>query len=287
MQLQYDKLLDRSPSAVTHTYTERDTILYALAVGAARPDPAAPEALRFTYEKQLQALPTMAVVLGAGPAWMTDPQWGFDYTRVVHGEQMLTVHRPLPPSGAIVATESIEEIYDKGASKGAVMYLCRRLHDTQGELLIELRSAGFLRGNGGFGGKASGAPTPQAVPAERIPDAALEMSIAPDQASLYRRCGDLNPLHIDPGFAQAAGFDRPILHGLCTYGIAGRALIALFCAHDAQRVKRLDVRFSKPVYPGETLRTEAWRLDGNSVAFRCTVPARDVTVIDNGRFDFV
>ena len=229
----------------------------------------------------------MAVVLGTGPAWMTDPQWGIDYTRVVHGEQMLTVHRPLPPSGAIVATESIEEIYDKGAGKGAVMYLRRRLHDTQGELLIELRSAGFMRGNGGFGGKASGAPTPQAVPVERKPDAAIEMSIAPDQASLYRLCGDLNPLHIDPGVAQAAGFDRPILHGLCTYGIAGRALIALFCAHDAQRVKRLDVRFSKPVYPGETLRTEAWRLDGHSVAFRCTVPARGVTVIDNGRFDFI
>lgn len=286
MQLQYEKLLARPPSTVTHTYTERDTILYALALGAARPDPAAPEALRFTYEKQLRALPTMAVVLGTGPAWMTDPQWGIDYTRLVHGEQMLTVHRPLPSSGTIVATESIAEIYDKGAGKGALMYLSRRLHGTQGELLAEVRSAAFLRGNGGFGGKATGAPTPQAVPVQRQPDAAIDMSIAPDQASLYRLCGDPNPLHIDPGMARAAGFDRPILHGLCTYGIAGRALIALFCEHDEQRVKRLDARFSKPVFPGESLRTEAWRLDAHSAAFRCTVPARGVVVIDNGRFDF-
>ena len=167
------------------------------------------------------------------------------------------------------------------------MYLRRRLHDPQGELLVELRSGGFMRANGGFGGKASGGPTPQPVPTERKSDAAIEMHIAPDQASLYRLCGDLNPLHIDPGFAQAVGFERPILHGLCTYGIAGRALMALFCEHDPRRVKRLDVRFSKPVFPGESLRTEAWRLDVHSVAFRCTVPARGVTVIDNGRFDFI
>jgi acyl dehydratase len=286
MQLQYEKLLARPPSSVTHTYTERDTILYALAVGAGRPDPAAPEALRFAYEKQLQTLPMMAVVLGMGPAWITDPQWGIDYMRLLHGEQMLTVHRPLPPSGTVAVVESIEEIYDKGAGKGAVMYLRRHLRDTHGELLVELRSASFLRGNGGFGGKASGAPAPHAVPVDRKPDVAVEMGIAPDQALLYRLCGDLNPLHIDPGIAQAAGFDRPILHGLCTYGIAGRALVALFCAQDPQRVKRLDVRFSKPVYPGETLRTEAWQLDEHRAAFRCTVPARGVTVIDNGRFDF-
>lgn len=287
MQLQYDKLMARPPSTVTQTYTERDTILYALAVGAGRPDPSAPEALRFTYEKQLQALPAMAVVLGAGPNWITDPQWGIDFTRLLHGEQMLTIHRPLPSTGTVVSTETIEEIYDKGAEKGAVMHVKRLLRDTHGELLVEVRSSAFLRGNGGFGGKSSGTPTPQAIPADRAPDAFLEMDIARDQASLYRLCGDTNPLHIDPAIARAAGFDRPILHGLCTYGIASRALVSMFCAHDASRVRRVDVRFSKPVYPGEALRTDAWQLECGRIAFRCSVPARGATVIDNGRFDFI
>ena len=288
MQLQYDKLIARPPSVVRQTFTERDTILYALAVGAGRPNPAAPEALPLADEARLQALPTMAVVLGIGPNWIIEPQWGIkDFTRLLHGEQMLTVHHPLPSAGTVVATESVEEIYDKGADKGAVMYVKRLLHDTRGELLVEVRAAGFLRGNGGFGGKSGGGPTPQAIPADRTPDASTEMDIARDQASLYRLCGDTNPLHIDPEVARSAGFERPILHGLCTYGIAARALMSQFCADNAARVKRMDVRFSKPVYPGETLRTDAWRLDGNSVGFRCSVPARGVTVIDNGRFDFI
>lgn len=287
MKLRYDKLIARGPSVVTQTYTERDTILYALAVGAGRPDPAAPEALRYTYEARLQALPTMAVVLGIGPNWILEPQWGIDFTRLLHGEQMLRIHRPLPPSGTIVATESVEEIYDKGVDKGAVMYVKRLLHDAGGELLVEVRSSAFLRGNGGFGGKPSGGPTPQAIPADRPSDARMDTEIASDQASLYRLCGDTNPLHIDPGTARLAGFDRPILHGLCTYGIASHALTALFCSHDAARVRRIDARFSKPVYPGETLQTEAWQLGANSVGFRCSVPVRGATVIDNGRFDFI
>jgi hypothetical protein len=131
---------------------------------ASQPDASAPEALRFTYETRLQALPTMAVVLGTGPNWVTDPQWGIDFTRLLHGEQMLTVHRPLPPSGTVVATETIEEIFDKGSEKGAVMYVKRLLRDTNGELLVEVRSSAFLRGNGGFGGNTTGAPTPPAIP---------------------------------------------------------------------------------------------------------------------------
>lgn len=286
MILQYDKLMARIPTPVTHTYTERDTILYALALGAGRPDPAAPEARRFCYEAGLQALPTMAALLGAGPAWLTEPEWGIDFTRLLHGEQALTVHRPLPSSGTVVATETVEEIYDKGAGKGAVMYLRRRLCDADGHLLAEVRAASFMRGNGGFGGKATGAPVPQVLPDSRAPDASVEIATVPDQALLYRLCGDPNPLHVDPDIARAAGFERPILHGLCAYGIAGRALMALFCGDDARRVRRLDVRFSRPVYPGETLRTEAWHLDERSVAFRCTIPSRGIVAIDNGRFDF-
>lgn len=284
--LQYDKLMARVPTPVTHTYFERDTMLYALALGAGRPDPVTPVARRFCCEAGLQAMPMMAAVLGAGPAWMTEPEWGIDFARLLHGEQALTVYHPLPSAGTVVATETVEEIYDKGVGKGAVMYLRRRLCDEDGRLLADVRAASFLRGNGGFGGKTTGAPVPQIVPDSRAPDAAVEIATATDQALLYRLCGDLNPLHVDPEIASAAGFDRPILHGLCTYGIAGRALMTMLCDDNAQRVRRLDVRFSRPVYPGETLRTEAWRLDKHSVAFRCTVPSRGIIAIDNGRFDF-
>jgi acyl dehydratase len=288
MQLQYEKLRARPATRHTQAYTARDTILYALAVGAARPDACAASALRFTYEAGLEALPMMAVVLAIeSTPWITDPQWGIDFTRLLHGEQMLSIHEPLPPEGVVTATEWIEEIYDKGAGKGAIMDVRRQLHGEAGQLLVETRASVFLRGAGGFGGPAGGGAAPQVVPANRAPDAVIDTPTTPDQALLYRLCGDGNPLHVDPVIARAAGFERPILHGLCTYGIAGRVLISHFCNDEAARVKRLDVRFSKPVYPGERLRTEAWLIEPGRAAFRCHVPARAVTVIDNGRFDFL
>jgi acyl dehydratase len=287
MVLQYSKLLDMPVQRAEQNYTRRDTILYALALGAGRPDAGAEPALRFTYEKELQALPTMAVVLAQPRLWVTDPEWGIDYTRLLHGEQYLAVHRPLPPEGTVRSEESVEEIYDKGPGSAAVMYLRRQLRDAAGELLVEMRAGAFIRGHGGFGGgKRGGGPSLPILPSVGRPDRVADVPTAPDQALLYRLCGDVNPLHVDPQAAKAAGFVRPILHGLCSYGVAGRALIGLYCDHDAARTRALDVRFSSPVYPGETLRVEAWNTSERSAVFRCVVVERDVVAIDNGRFEF-
>lgn len=270
-----------------HTYTERDTILYALGVGAATQNP--PQDPQFVFERGLKALPTQAVVLAGGAFWMADPATGIDLTRLLHGEQFLRLHRPLPPAGTLVGKHAVEEIFDKGAEKGAVMILTRRLHDqASGELVAEVAMSIFLRGNGGFGGRAEGQPKPHPVPTDRAPDASLDLITRPEQAALYRLVGaDPNPIHIDAGMAKKAGFERPILHGLCSYGVAGRAVLKLLCDNDPARLRRLDVRFASPVYPGETLRTEVWHEPGKGrAAFQVRVVERDQVVLNNGLAEF-
>jgi acyl dehydratase len=288
MPLDYNKVRNWPIPTATQEITLRDTILYALGVGVADSNPVAPDDLKFVYEEGLVALPTMAVTLAPGPFWMQDPETGIAWQKILHGEQMLTVHRPLPPSCTVISLNSIDDIYDKGADKGAVMYLTRKLFDqANGELLMTVRSSAFMRGNGGFGGKTDGAPQPHPVPSDRPPDSVLDLATRPEQAVLYRLSGDYNPLHIDPAVARAGGFERPILHGLCSYGIAGRAVLKLLCDNEPARLKRLDVRFASPAYPGETIRTEVWRESGGRAAFRARVVERDVVIINNGLAEFV
>ena len=287
MPLDYDKVRNWPIPSATQEIALRDTILYALGVGVADSNPVAPDDLKFVYEEGLVALPTMAVTLAPGPFWMQDPETGIAWQKILHGEQMLTVHRPLPPSCTVISENSIDEIYDKGADKGAVMYLTRKLFDkASGELLMTVGSSAFMRGNGGFGGKTEGAPQPHPVPADRPPDLVLDLATRPEQAVLYRLSGDYNPLHIDPAVARAGGFDKPIMHGLCSYGIAGRAVLKLLCDNEPARLKRLDVRFASPAYPGETIRTEVWREGGGRAAFRARVLERDVVIINNGFAEF-
>jgi acyl dehydratase len=286
MRFDYDKLRNWPIPVVTQTYAARDTILYAVGVGVASSNPVAEDDLKFVYEDGLVALPTMGVVLATGPFWMQDPATGIDWKRILHGEQMLTVHRPLPAAGTVRAESSVDEIYDKGADKGSVMYLSRRLFDAAGgELLMTVRSSCFMRGNGGFGGK-SDSPRPHPVPENRPPDLTLDLATRPEQAVIYRLSGDFNPLHIDPVAARAANFDRPILHGLCSYGVVGRAVLKLLCGNDPVRLRRLDVRFASPVFPGETIHTEVWREGPGRAAFRAHVVARDVTVLNNGLAEY-
>jgi acyl dehydratase len=262
------------------SYTDRDTMLYALGVGMGA-DPMNRDELPFVYENGLRVLPTQATVMawGAGETLKT----GINFMMVVHGEQRLTIHKTLPDRAQIVADWRLTDVIDKGAGKGAVLIGETVLKDKKtGEKLATLVGSTFARADGGFGGPATGGPEPHPTPT-RAPDKELALTTRPDQALIYRLSGDRNPLHSDPDFAKAAGFDRPILHGLCTYGITCRAVLQTYCNFDPTLIRGHDVRFSAPVFPGETIVTRMWK-DGNIVSFEASVKERPgVTVIKNGK----
>lgn len=286
MGIDYQKLKNRSFPDVVHSFTASDTILYALGVGLGA-DPVDRRQLAYVYEDGLKALPTMAVVLGYPGFWLKEPDTGVDWKQVLLGEQGIEVHRLLPVSGAVVGRTRIDEIVDKGPGKGALIYSRRTVTDkATGELLCSLASTTFCRADGGFGGPPAPARAPHAVPG-RPCDLTCDLPTLPQAALIYRLCGDRNPLHADPAIARAAGFPRPILHGLCTFGVAGHALLKTLCGYDAARVKRMQVRFSAPVFPGETIRTEIWRESKGRASFRCQVPERNAIVLDNGALEYL
>jgi len=265
---------------IEHAYTVKDTILYALGLGCGA-DPGEAGDLKYVYEEGLVALPTMAVVLASPGNWLGSKESTVDYTKVLHGEQYLTLHRPLPPAGTVVGRCRIADLLDKGKDKGAVLYVERQIIDkASGDLIATMTSAAVLRGDGGFGGKSGPQPAPHPLP-EGPPAAHVDLKTYPNSALIYRLSGDWNPLHADPKVAAAGGFKTPILHGLCTYGVAGRALVKACCGGDPARLKSIQVRFSAPVYPGETIRTEMWP-DGGRVGFRARVLERNVVVLNNG-----
>ncbi|HEX7127508.1 MAG TPA: MaoC/PaaZ C-terminal domain-containing protein [Thermodesulfobacteriota bacterium] len=281
MAIDYERLLALRIPDAEHRYTERDTILYALGVGLGH-DPVDEAQLAFVYEPGLRVLPTMATILGYPGFWMRDLDTGIDWVRVVHGEQGLVLHRPLPASGTVVGKTRVVDVVDKGPGKGALVYAERKVYEpASGELLATLTQTTVCRGDGGFGGPPRPTRRPHPIP-ERAPDLACDLPTSPQAALLYRLSGDLNPLHADPAVARRAGFPRPILHGLATYGVAGHALLRTVCGYDTGRLVAMDARFSAPVFPGETIRTEIWR-DGARVSFRARVVERDVVVLDNGR----
>ena len=280
MPIDYDKLKSWPFPDLVHRYSERDTMLYALGLGCGA-DPLDRNDLRFVYEDGLQVLPTMAVTLGYPGMWLRREDIGVDWRKILHGEQGIVLHRPLSPSGTVIGRTRVTEIVDKGAAKGALLYSERDVVDeASGELVATLTSTTVLRGDGGFGGPSGPTPEPHPLP-ERAPDLVCDLPTLPQAALIYRLSGDYNPLHADPEVARAAGFDRPILHGLCTFGVAGRALVRTVCGHDPARLRRMQVRFSAPVFPGETIRTEVWR-DGAIVSFRSRVLQRDLVVLNNG-----
>lgn len=274
MALDPDRLLKLPPQEARHSFTQRDTMLYALGVGA--------DDLRFVYEKELQALPTMAVVLAYPGFFWQDPAYGVDWHKILHGETSVELFATLPTEGDVHGRTTIDGIYDKGVGKGAIVLTSRRIEEASGTHLATVRNTLFLRGDGGFGGQADGAPRPHPLPAEREPDHVVTLSTTANQALIYRLSGDYNPLHADPAVARAAGFPRPILHGLCTYGVAGRAILSTLCGNDPARLKRMDTRFSSPMFPGETIRVDIWREDGDRAAFRATAEERGVVVLNNG-----
>jgi len=281
MAIAYEKLLALKIPEVEHTFGAKDCILYALGLGLGQ-DPMKEDELAFVYEKNLKALPTFALVQGYSAYWLRNPESGVNWTKVVHGEQGLILHKPALTQGTVIGKTRIVEVIDKGEGKGALVYSERKITDkTSGELLATLKQTTFCRADGGFGGPPREAPAPHPLP-ERAPDIVCDLPTRPEMALIYRLSGDVNPLHAEPEFAKAAGFPRPILHGLATFGVAGHALLRSVCGYDPARVKAMAGRFSAPVYPGETIRTEMWR-DGGVVSFRARVVERDVVAINNGR----
>ena len=281
MPIDYKKLIHSEIPEVEQTLTKRDTMLYALGVGLGA-DPCDPGQLKFVYEENLHALPTMAIILGYPGPWYVRVDAGITRSHVVHGEQGFTIHRPLPVEGTIAGRTTITGVVDKGKDKGALVMLETKVRDkTSGELICTLTSTGFCRADGGFGGPSGPVKTPHPLP-DRLPQLTCDLPILPQAALIYRLSGDYNPLHADPDFARKAGFTKPILHGRCTFSVAGHAILKTCCGYDPVRLRSMEGRFSSPVYPGETIRTEIWQ-DGPVVSFRSTVPARGVTVINNGR----
>ena len=250
------KAIGKKLGSVTHTYSERDVMLYALGVGCSTDE------LQFVYERELNVLPTFAVIpafpamLNLGGAMDVNP------AMVLHGEQRIELHAPIPTSGTITTTPTIKAIYDK--VKGAVVVVETESVDAKGKLLFRNTSSIFARGEGGFGGDRgpSGAKN---VPPDRKPDKSIAMKTLPQQALIYRLSGDMNPLHADPDFAKLGGYDRPILHGLCTFGHAGRAVLQAYCGNDPARMKSFEVRFSGVVYPGETITTDMWQIEPGKI----------------------
>ncbi|MDO8704393.1 MAG: MaoC/PaaZ C-terminal domain-containing protein [Sulfuricaulis sp.] len=284
--IDYEKTRAWRSADVRHSYTSKDTILYALGLGVGA-DPLDPHQLRFTYEKDLLALPTMTAVIASPGSWMRDrTELGIDFLKLVHGEQSVTMHATLPPAATLIGRSQVVRIVDKGEGKGAVLHVEKLLTDeASGQHIATVEQVLFLRGDGGFskhGGGDEAAPALPAMP-ETAPDLVLEFSTRADAALLYRLSGDLNPLHIDPAVAAKAGFPRPILHGLATYGVACHGIVKAFCDYDPTRLKSIRARLSSPVYPGETLRLECWRVTHNEIAFRARLAERDVVVLTNGR----
>jgi acyl dehydratase len=285
MPIVYEKLLALDIPAVEHTYGPKDCMLYALGLGLGQ-DPMNEDELAFVYEKNLKVLPSFALVQGYSPYWLRSPDAGVNWTKVVHGEQGLTLHKPVAPQGTVIGKTRIVEAIDKGEGKGALVFSERKVTDKRtGELLATLTQTTVCRADGGFGGPQDGtkreAPAPHPLP-ERAPDLACDLPTRPEMALVYRLSGDVNPLHVDPEVAKAAGFPRPILHGLASFGVAGHALLKSVCGYDPARLTRIAGRFSAPVFPGETIRTEIWR-DGTVLSFRARVIERDLVAINNGR----
>ena len=268
-----------------HSWDSKDAILYALGVGAGAVDPL--DELAFTTENtqnvDQQVLPTMAVVLAVGGAGAFGTIGSFNPAMLVHGEQAITLHGPIPVKGEVETVGEITGIYDKG--KGAVVEITSTSTDTtSGQPLFSSVMSAFIRGEGGFGGDR-GPSGPKNVAPERAPDHEVTYRTRPDQALLYRLSGDRNPLHSDPAFAAFGGFDRPILHGLCSYGFTGRALLHTLCGSDPARFTGMEARFSSPVLPGEALTVKMWE-QGDGVAIFQTAGDDGRTVIDAGKLTY-
>jgi len=285
MPLDPDRLLAARIPVAQQRYDWRDCLVYALGIGVGM-DPMDEQDLPFVDETRLKVEPTMANVLAYPGFWQRDLPLGLDWVRMVHGEQSMRIHKPLPAQASVRGVSRIVDLIDKGPGKGALIFVEREIRDMDsGELLATVCQTVFCRGDGGFGGPARQAAPPTPVP-DRAADASVDVPTSPQAALIYRLSGDFNPLHANPAVAQQAGYERPILHGLATFGLAGHGLARHCCGGDPAAVRAMAGRFSAPVFPGDIVRLEVWRIEAGRAAFRASVPARSAVVIDHGRFEF-
>lgn len=284
--LAIDRLLNMPVRDTKHIYDENLAILYAASVGCglSRLDP---DHLKFVFEESLVAMPSMVDILARETdSWMHDPANGIDTVKVVHSENGFEIHKTVPIAAEIVGRTRIIEIIDKGAAKGALLKFEREISDAgSGDLLATVAGTIFLRGNGGFSAEPMRSPPPHPVP-DRPADLTTELPTSPQAAIIYRLTGDMNPLHVDPAFASAAGFPSPILHGSCLFGVACHAAVKMVCGYDPTRLRSFHARFSSPFYPGETLETRIWLEGPGEFSFQCVARERNVVVLDHGKGSF-
>jgi acyl dehydratase len=284
MALNYDELMSTVQTDLPFSYTDADTMLYALSIGMGN-DPLDLRELPYVYEQgePLKTVPTLATVLVPE---MFPVGLGWDYSQILHSEQRMRLYRPLPAAADLLINKRVVDAFDRGPKLGALILL-----EAEGRLasddtvLFTMGCTIVARGDGGFGGP-KGKGIPPYRPPRREPDLSCDITTRQDQALLYRLTGDRNPLHADPAAARAVGFDRPILHGLCTFGVACKAVLQTICDYDYTLVREFDARFSTPVLPGDTITTDMWQ-DGNVVSFVCSVKEREAVVLRNGKCTLV
>lgn len=274
-----DELQRYSFPAVEQHYDWRASALYGLSVGFGQ-DQCDAKALQYVTEKDQLVVPTQAMVLGYPGPWLLDPALGVNYLRLLHGAQHVTFHGTLKPAGSVIAYHRVIAVDDKGVDKGATLYLEKRI-ESEGRAVATVISTIILRGDGGNGGFGTPPESSVALPEDVLAVSTVDVSVPADAALLYRLNGDVNPLHSDPATARKAGFDRPILHGLCSMGIACRVVLQRWCDHDPSRLRELTLRFASPVYPGEAVRFEFYEV-GRLLRFRAYVPERGAIVLDRG-----
>ena len=277
MTINYDEIMNLTSENVEISYSDKDSILYSLGIGLGN-DPMNLNELKYVYENSQSVLPSMATNFQYHSPLLL--KTNINFIMVVHGEQRLSITNALPVSGDFIANAKVIGCYDKGPARGAIIEVETTVKNKKNnEEICKLVSTTFARGDGGFGGPDS--PKKEIFIPDGEPDYVSEVPTKPDQALIFRLSGDYNPLHSDPNFAKAAGFEKPILHGMCTYGIACRSLVNEICENDASKLKRFDCRFSSPVYPGETIITEMWKKD-KMIYFNSKVKERDKLVLKNG-----
>jgi acyl dehydratase len=277
MAINYEEIMSLEDKGLEFSYTQRDSIIYGLGIGLGK-DPMDTTELKYVYENGLIAFPSMATNFQYKSPLLLKAK--LNMLMVVHGEQGITLHQPMPSNAHVFLDTRVINCFDRGESKGAIIETETKVRLKKDDSpLCTLISKTFARGDGGFGGEDVPASTP--IELDSNPDIIHEVTTTEDQALIFRLSGDSNPLHSDPNFAKMAGYPKPILHGLCSYGVACRSIVETLCEKDSKKLKKFNVRFSSPVFPGETIVTEMWKKD-DEIHFQSKVKERDKVVLKNG-----